>query len=205
MLVKILITFTVIVILSQLGSIFHVLPLVAGSMFRPLSAMSLENNVRVARERNATAAILLVPAVLIVSRWKLWSPAFLDGFSQNAALGIVAAVLLGWILVRELLRLWLRPRRRPDVYRCAGNGALSFFILGMLPALAGIGLMVLFRANDSIIRYFLLITAGAFYLLYLLHKVQILSLSCSALRTFLYLCTLEFLPLAILIVPAMVF
>lgn len=204
MLVKILITLTVLLVLSQLGSIFHVLPLVAGSLFRPLSAMSLENNVRVARERNVTALILLVPAILIIGRWKVWNPAFLEGFSQNAALGILAAVAVGWIILRRLIALWLRPRRRPDVYRCAVNGALSFFILGMLLALAGIGLMVLFKANDNVVRYFLIITAGAFYLLYLLHKVQILSLSCSALRTFLYLCTLEFLPLAILLVPAMV-
>jgi len=48
------------------------------------------------------------------------------------------------------------------------------------------------------------VEAGVLYLIYLLRRAQILSMSCNSLTTFLYLCGLELLPAALMVVPAVV-
>jgi hypothetical protein len=71
-------------------------------------------------------------------------------------------------------------------------------------ALATVGILYLAGVDDLIINRFLLIESGVIYLIYLLRRGQILSLSCNPLTTFLYLCGLELLPTALLVVSAVI-
>jgi len=68
-----------------------------------------------------------------------------------------------------------------------------------------VGILYLVGADDLTVKTFLLIETGVTYLLYLLRRGQILSGSCNPLTTFLYLCGLELLPAALLVVPAVIF
>ena len=74
----------------------------------------------------------------------------------------------------------------------------------MMLALTTVGVCYILRLPDLTIKTLLLVEAGVLYLIYLLRRAQILSMSCNSLTTFLYLCGLELLPAALMVVPAAV-
>ena len=72
----------------------------------------------------------------------------------------------------------------------------------MVLMLATVGLLTLFHCPDMVFRVVIYVEIGLVYLLFIFRKTQILSLFCNPLRTFLYLCGLEFFPAALLVVSA---
>ena len=202
MLMGILVTVFVVLALLELRNFLHVGPFLWDSVFRARGSVALENNVRVARERNQLTLILIIPAILFIYRYRLYNPRFLQQMDGNWRLAAVAGVFLGFLLLRLLMYLFLKPRRRTDHYRMAYRAGYTFFILLMLPAIATVTVLYFFKANDFIIRSFLYAEAALSYLFFLVRKAQILTLSCNPLLTFLYLCGLEILPTGALVATA---
>ena len=202
LLLGILVTVFVILAILELKNFLHVAPFLWDSVFRARGSMALENNVRVARERNYLALVLIIPAILFVYRYRAYDPDFLLPLSDNLRLAGVAGVFLACLLLRFLLYVWLKPRRRADNFRLAHRAGYTFFILLMLPVLATVGILSLNRVNDFTIRMLLYVEAAVVYLVFLFRKSQILSLSCNPLLTFLYLCGLEILPTGALVATA---
>ncbi len=202
LLLGILVTLFVVLALLELRNFLHVAPFLWDSVFRARGSVALENNVRVAQERNQLALVLIIPAILFMFRYRLYNAAFLASLSDNLRLAAVLGVFLAYLLLRLLLYLALKPRRRSDAFRTAHRAGYTFFILLMLPAIAGVTVLFFFQANDFIIRSFLFVITALSYLLFLFRKAQILSLSCNPLTTFLYLCGLELLPTGVLVATA---
>ena len=196
-LLGILVTLFVILALLELRNFLHVAPFLWDTVFRARGSVALENNVRVARERNQLALILIIPAILFMYRYRLYNANFLSGLTDNWRLAAVAGVFLAYLVLRSLLAVFLRSRRRVDHFRMAHRAGYTFFILLMLPAIVGVTILYFVRANDFVIRTFLYILTALVYFVFLIRKAQILSLSCTGLTTFLYLCALEILPAAL--------
>ena len=190
LLLSILVTVFVILALLELRNFLHVAPFLWDSVFRARGSVALENNVRVARERNQLTLILMIPAILFIYRYRLYDASFVQRLTDD------------WRLVRRSIEKPLKPRRRADNFRVAHRAGYTFFILLMLLAIAGVTILYFFRANDFIIKSFLYILSGIAYLVFLIRKTQILSISCNPLLTFLYLCGLEILPTGALIATA---
>lgn len=201
-LMGILVTVFVVLALLLIKNFLHVLPFLWDSVFRARGSVALENNVRVARERNQQVFVLMIPAILFIYRYRLYDARFLQSLEGNWRLAAVAGVFLAYLLLRYLMYLILKPKRRSDHYRMAHRAGFTFFILLLLPAILGVIILYFFRANDFIIRSFLYILATLTYFVFLVRKSQILSLSCNPLLTFLYLCGLEILPTGALIATA---
>jgi hypothetical protein len=201
-LMGILVTVFVVLALLLVKNFLHVLPFLWDSVFRARGSVALENNVRVARERNQQVFVLMIPAILFIYRYRLYDARFLQSLEGNWRLAAVAGVFLAYLLLRYLMYLILKPKRRSDHYRMAHRAGFTFFILLLLPAILGVIILYFFRANDFIIKSFLYILAALTYLVFLVRKSQILSLSCNPLLTFLYLCGLEILPTGALIATA---
>lgn len=201
-LLGILVTVFVVLVILELWNFIHVAPFLWDSVFRARGSVALENNVRVARERNQLALVLILPAILFMYRYRLYDADFLQGLSANLRLAAVAGVFVAYLLLRLIIYLFLKPRRRRDIFRMSHRSGYTFFILLMLPMLLVVGVLFLLRANDFIIRTFLYAETGLVYFIFLVRKAQILSLSCNPLLTFLYLCGLEFLPTGVLIATA---
>ena len=202
LLLSILVTVFVVLALLELRNFLHVAPFLWDSVFRARGSVALENNVRVARERSQLTLILIIPAILFIYRYRLYDARFLQGLTDDWRLVAVAGVFLGYLLLRTLMYLFLKPKRRADNFRVAHRAGYTFFILLMLPAIAGVTILYFFGANDFIIKTFLYFLSGIAYLMFLIRKTQILSLSCNPLLTFLYLCGLEILPTGALIATA---
>ena len=201
---SLLVAVSVLLFLLALRSFLNVLPYLADNIFRARGSAALENSVRVSRDRNLVATVFLVPAILLIFRYRLFDIAPFDALSPDMRLLAIAGVFLGYLLVRFLLYRWLRPRRRYDNYQMAYRAGYTFFILLMMLALVTVGVCYVLRLPDLTVKTFLLVETGVMYLLYLVRRGQILSTSCNTLTTFSYLCGLELLPTALLVVPAVI-
>ena len=199
-----LVVASILLFLLILRSFLTVLPYLRDTVLRARGSAALENSVKVSRDRNLVAAVFLLPAVLLIFRYRLYDPSFLQGVGPDIRLMVIAGVFFGYLLLRYLLSRWARPRRRYDDYQMAYRAGYTFFILLMMLALATVGILYLVGVDDLIINRFLLIESGVIYLIYLLRRGQILSLSCNPLTTFLYLCGLELLPTALLVGSAVI-
>ena len=201
---SLLVAVSVLLFLVALRSFLSVLPYLADNILRARGSAALENSVRVSRDRNLVAAVFLIPAILLIYRYRLFDIAWFDTLSPDMRLAAVAGVFLGYLLIRFLLYRWLRPRRRYDDYQMAYRAGFTFFILLMILALTTVGVCYVLRLPDATIKTLLLVETGVMYLLYLFRRGQILSMSCNSLTTFSYLCGLELLPTALLVVPAVI-
>ena len=86
----------------------------------------------------------------------------------------------------------------------AYRAGYTFFILLMMLSLVTVGILWLLHSSDLTVKTFLLVEAAVVYFLYLIRRGQILSTSCKPLTTFLYLCGLELLPTAALVLTAVI-
>ena len=201
---SILVAVSVLLFLLALRSFLNVLPYLSDNILRARGSAALEGSVRVSRDRNLVAAVFLIPAILLIYRYRLVDADILDTLTPDFRLLAVAGLFLAYVIVRYLLYRWFKPRRRYDEYQKAYRTGYTFFILTMMLALVSVAVCYILRLPDSTVKTVLLVESGALFLLYLLRKGQILSLSCKPLTTFLYLCALELLPAAILVIPAAV-
>ena len=190
--------------IAMLPSFLYLLPALADSVFRARGSASLERSVRLNRDRTLIALMNMVPAILLVYRYRLYNPDFLADLAPTSRLLAIAAVFFGYLLLRFLLYLACKPRWRSDYYRQARRGSFTFFILLMFLVLVTVGILFLFGCNDVIIRHSIYTELLIVYPFHLFRRTQILSLSCNPLTTFLYLCTLEILPTALLVISAVI-
>jgi len=192
----------VLLMIVLLRSFVHLIPFIADSLLRARGSVALESSVRVSRDRNMVALVVFLPMLLLSWRYRLYNPSFLADAIPDVRMGLIAAVFTGYVLLRLLLYRMLKPRRRYEQYQTAHYATFTFFILLVILLLFTAGIMYIFKASDSTIRLILYAEMAFVYLMFLFRKAQILSLSCNHLRTFLYLCGLEILPTAALVVSA---
>ena len=181
---------------------FSLAPLLFDSLFRARGSVSLENSVRASNDRRLVAAVLLIPGALLTYRYRLYDADFLLGLSEGWRLLAILGVLLVYAIVRLLIYSLLMPRRNNDFYRLARRTSYTYFILLVNLALVSTGILALFRCEDAVIRQVLYVETILLYLSFFVRRAQILALSCNPLRTFLYLCGLEIVPTAALVVSA---
>ncbi|MCR5408715.1 MAG: DUF4271 domain-containing protein [Bacteroidales bacterium] len=200
--VSILVLVFVVLMILLIPTFLQLVPYIADSFFRARGSSALENSVRVSRDRNMVALVMLLPAFLLTFRYRLYNPDFLAWKDGDARLWLVAAAFGGYFLLRLVIYLLLKPHRRYEAYRTAHHASYTFFILMVLLMLVTAGVMYIFKAPDAVIRLILYIEIATVYFIFLVRRSQILALSCNHFRTFLYLCALELFPTAALIVSA---
>ena len=180
----------------------ELLPHLFDSFFRMRGSSTLEQSVRYSSDRTFISLSLLIPAVLLIYRYRLWSPSFLDALGPDARLGCIVGAVLVYVFLREMMYVILRPRRSQELYRRAHNACFTFFIFLMILVLATVGVLTAVGVEDDVIALVILIETSVMYLSFLLRRARILALFCNPLRTFLYLCALEILPTALLVVSS---
>ena len=182
----------------------ELLPLLLDSLFRTRGSAELERSVRASHDRNMLAILLLIIAPLVLYQYRVYDPAFIRNMEGSWGLLAVAGVVLGYLLLRIFLYHVLKPRRGIENYRLARHTVYTYYCCMAILILATVVILVLFRIPAHVVRIVLWIEMAASYLLILARRTQILALSCNPLRTFLYLCGLELLPTAALVISAFV-
>ncbi|MBP3257046.1 MAG: DUF4271 domain-containing protein [Bacteroidales bacterium] len=200
----ILVVVSVLLCIMVLGRFMGLVPYLTDSYRRVRGSSALEGSIRVRQDRNLVALALLIPAILLVWRYRLYNPDLISEWEPDIRLCAVAAALAAFVLLRNLMYLLLRPRRGQEHFRHEHRVAYTYFIFLMIFVLFIVGILSLANLEDAVVRWVLYGASALVYLLFLHRCLQILSLSCNPLRTFLYLCGLEILPLSLLIVSGIV-
>lgn len=191
--------------LLLLKNVLHAVPAVLSAFARIRGSQDIEGSVRLSRDRNLTALLLVIPFTMLLSRFRIYDPGWMAGFSPEWHLLWTFVCLMAYLLVHSLMALWLRSRRvDSDVYTMARRFCWSAFIILMLLLLPLTGILLVCGANDLTIKWILTDVIFVVFALFCFRKGQIFGLSCKPFTTFLYLCALEFLPLALLIASAVV-
>jgi len=188
--------------LMLVGNFIGIIPHLADSILRARGSTALEGSVRVSRDRNIIALVFVIPAIVIMYRYCLYYPDFVKGMAPNVRLWTTMGVFVGYLLLRHLLFLWLKPRRS-DAYSMSHRAGYSFFILMSLVVFLTLGILMLFNAGDATVRGFILVEVILFYAVYFFRRGQILLTNCNPFATFLYLCALEILPTGLFVASAL--
>ena len=202
---SVLVGIFVLLMIVQIRDFLTLLPYLMDSLLRARGSVALEGSIPISRIRNNISLTLLLPVVLVLYRYRLWYPSFLQGWPLSGQLGAILGAFMVYLLLRGLLYVWMKPKRNADYYQLSHKAVFTHFILFcILLFLPTVGVLALVGASDSFSRLLLFVEAGVFYFLLLLRRGQILALSCNHLRTFLYLCGLEIIPTALWVVSAIV-
>jgi len=198
-----LIVVFILLCLLLLGNFINIVPHLADSILRARGSTALEGSVRVSRDRNLIALVFVIPAIILQYRYCLYYPEYVQSMTPTARLLVTGAVFIGYLLLRFLMYLWLKPRRS-DAYMMSNRAGYSFYILLCLVAFLTLGVLLLFKASDLTVKGFLMTEVAVFYFIYFVRRGQILLTNCAPFTTFLYLCALEILPTGLFVASAVV-
>ena len=206
MLFDILSLISILIVLALLKRIICILPKVVTCLFRWKENVNIDTSLRLRTERDLASAAMLMPFCLLASRFGLYSPDFISGLSQNARIGITTAVFFGYLILRLLLIIAMRPKKMSSaIYHAATSTEHTYFIILTAVLLAVGGIMSLAGASPQATKVAMFWLSGIIYTVFLTRKLQIFSSSCNLFMSFLYLCALEILPTGVLVASAVIF
>ncbi|MCM1176662.1 MAG: DUF4271 domain-containing protein [Bacteroidales bacterium] len=205
MLTDALIIMSVLAAVLSVRRIVDIIPSLISCMMRWKEAFNLEYSVKLSRNRDIVSAILLIPFCLLVSRYRIYSPRFLDGMEPSSRALSTIGIVICYIMVRNLLSYSLKGKAVAKAAWCAADKSFrTFFCSCTLILLSTAGVLSFAGIPDNTVKTVLIYVSGALYLLFIFRKCQIFNHSCNLFTTILYLCTLEILPTGLLVASALV-
>ena len=194
------------IVITLLRRMVNIFPSLIACLIRSKECFNLEMSVKLRSDRNRLAFAMILPFILVATRFHLYSPVFMDDMDENTRICVIAGVFIIYLLLRTALIYLVRPlRMKSGAYSTANKAAYTFFIILTLILLATGGIMSFMDIDFLTIHNAMIWLSGGIYLLFLLRKCQIFMSSCSIFTAFLYLCALEIFPTGILVVSAIIF
>ena len=197
---------SLLLVLAKLRTFVNLTPSLVACVMRWKESVNLEESMDLARERDSIYFILILPDVLIASRYNIFRLDFLDSLSPELSLAITAGIFLLIALIRFAIQLPMgRGRCGERLYKAYLHSFRNFAIVASVLIMAAAGICSTIGAEDGTIAGTARITIAVCYLIYLIRKAQIFASANGAFSSFLYLCALELLPTAAVLAAAIVF
>ena len=195
--------FFTLLFLLNMRSMLKITPSLWDCVLRWKGNLDLEDSIQLSRSRNWIAAILFIPMCMVVYSNGLYTPDLIKDLPELPRLGAVCAVMLIYLLLRTYLNWQLEMHNfRSKTFTAANRSFYNYaIILFFLLFLAG-ALLKAFSCDERLTRTVLVWIMAISYLFYIIRRGQIFSSSCNPFTTFLYLCSLELLPTAALVLSA---
>lgn len=179
---KILVAVTIILFLANLKNLYYCLPDSLKACFRTKTALLIETRPSLRKSRSLSAYISILIIAVILSKL---------GYSAYVAVFIIS---------REVIYLLSRIKTKNPELKYAHSCILNFYIPLALISFASYGIMYLCSSKEETIGTVLLYIGCAVWLMVLHRERQFFKLFCSSFSSFLYLCALEILPIALTVV-----
>jgi hypothetical protein len=194
--------FTILFLLNM-RSFLKIVPSLWDCVVRWKGSLDLEDSIQLSRSRNWIAAILFIPLCMVVYSHGLYEPDIASGLQPPLRLAVVTGALACYLLLRAFLNWQLEMHNfRSKTFTAANRSFYNYaIILFFLLFLAG-ALLKAFSCDERLTRTALVWIMAISYLFYIIRRGQIFSSSCNPFTTFLYLCSLELLPTAALVLSA---
>lgn len=202
-----LMTVSILLMLLCVSKFLRLLPYFAGGMFRWKVLAELERNMRLARERDS----LVLPAIIIfctiISRFSVLILPPVEALAPEMKTLSVFALVSSMLIIRRLLFM-IVPSGKMKINRdslVTANGAGRDFLIMLTMILT----VILFAATflqrwEMLLGDIVLYVIIFFWAFFILRKMQILSADAGLLRAFLYLCSVEIPPAAMLVVSMLI-
>ncbi|MCF0175519.1 MAG: DUF4271 domain-containing protein [Bacteroidales bacterium] len=197
-----LVLLSVLIFMFFLRDFVSLVPSLLGCAVRTKENQILEDSMMLRRSRNAVFAVSLMPYALLMARYRLWCPSFLEQAGDFAMFMTSFAVLVFYFGLRFFLGRLLRPSNVSRSWSAGDGTGYSLFILLMIVSVLMVACMLTLGRSDANVQSAMLtnlMVAGA---LLLIRRFHILLNLTTLFPAFLYLCALEILPAAILVVCA---
>ncbi len=197
---RILLVLSLVLILHHLLDLFRLTPPLLYSYSRSRGAEALEQSLGTARVRSSIALSLTLPFCLILDRFHVLRPAFMDMIPAEWSAPATIGLILAYLILRRLCYLFFRLNRLDKKTATLARHNLYNYLMLVLPILLlQAAVMVLVHVPDetacSVMRWTLI----AVWVFAIGRTGQILHAHCSGFSTFLYLCALEILPASVLV------
>ena len=195
-------TVSVIILMRRLLNIY---PSLLACIIRWKESINLEASVKHSLDRNMFAVAMIIPFCLIVYRFGISSPAFMEGINETFSLLIIIGIFGAYFALRRAMIRIMRPKKmNPKTYKAAICCAYTFFIILTLTLFFVGGIMALLKTDPIVTRTAIIWLSAIIYGIYIFRKTQIFTSSCSIFRGFLYLCGLEIFPTGVLVASALI-
>ena len=198
--------FFTLLFLLNLRSLIKVAPSLIDCIMRWKGNLDLEDSIQLSRSRNWIAAILFIPFCMLVYADGLFSPDIISGQPPLVRLAAVAGVMTIYLLLRTFLNWQLEMHNfKTPAFTAANRSFYNYCILLFFILLITGGIASLLTADREVVKAILLWETALTYIVYIYRRGQIFAYVCNPFSTFLYLCSLELLPTAALVLSAKLF
>ena len=206
MLFNILALISLLVILMMLRRFVGIFPSLLACLIRWKESINLESSVQLSRDRDFLSVSMVIPFSLLVWRFGLYRPVFLNGCNETIGTYATIGIFLFFILIRKGLEYLMMPKKgNSKIYKTACKASRTFFSLLTIMLITMGCIMTAAGASPEIIKSAMLWVSASIYLIFILRKTQILISNNSFFTAFLYLCALEMIPTGAIIASAIIF
>lgn len=203
---RILVVVAVLLLLANLPNFFRIFPDLMNCLWRPRGNASLEHSANLARMRNMTAMVFIIPVCLIAARYELYNPEFFSKVNPLWHAPMVIGMLIAYVLFRHLLFLLFKPgRMHAEVEDTMHHVLYTFFCILATIMLATIVVVRIAGIPEATVRTVLIWETAVVFFLSLIRTGQIFAQHINGFSTILYLCILELIPAAAVVASAIIF
>ena len=194
--------FTFIFLLS-VGSFFKIIPSLGDCVMRWKGNLDLEDSLQLSGSRNWMVMVLFVPLCMVVYSHGLYQPDYMESLPPALGLAATCGTMLAYLVLRSFLNWQLEmDAYRSKTFTAANRSFYNYLILLFLIVFPiGAAFKVLI-GNEYVTRTVILYITAFTYLFHIIRRGQIFASVCNPFTTFLYLCGLELLPTAVLVLSA---
>lgn len=196
-----LMAFCIVLMLISMRRFISVLPTIWRPFFRWREIVSIEGNMRLSRERNSVALASIFICGICVSRLGLFHNKLLSALSPGFQTLAIIGTLCAYLLVRWIAGV-LTPtgKIRFETAKISGHGGTNFFILETFFLVIGITILAISGSCLPHIKTAAYIFTELLFIVNLIRRYQIITQDCGFFTAILYLCSVEILPAALLVI-----
>lgn len=194
----VLISLSVLSLLAAIPHLINTSPSILDSFIWWKGSVPLNSSVSLSRSRNIVAASLIVPFLMIAAGYDLMDIG--PDISLISKTGLYFLIFAAFMLLRALMRLFKSEKISRKDWNCVHSVERNFFTGMVILELVTLLVSYLFKLDHITAKECILWEICAVFCLFLIRKGQILFHIRNKFIDILYLCTLEILPLGLLIV-----
>ena len=195
--------FFTLLFLLNLRSLLKVAPSLADCVTRWKGNVDLEDSIQLSRSRNWVFAILFIPICMVVYAYDLFNPDIIKNYPPLLRLAVVTGVMVAYLLLRAFLNWQLEMHNyRSKTFTAANHSFYNYAIILFFLLFFTGAISHALSGDPELTRKLLTWVSGISYLFYIIRRGQIFASACNPFSTFLYLCSLELLPTAALVLSA---
>lgn len=194
--------FTFLFLLS-VRSFFKILPSLWDCILRWKGSLDLEDSLQMSGSRDLIAVILFAPLCMVAYSHDLYHPDFMDALRPELGFAALCGCMLAYLILRSFLDWQLEMGSYRTKTFTAANRSFRNYMIIVFTILLPLGAVCrVLTENEELTRSILLHATALTYIFHIYRRGQIFASVCNPFTTFLYLCGLELLPTAVLVLSA---